>query len=334
MRKIIFLIGLCLGFNAFSVDFPKSDHFDGKKFFNPEGPGVKSFWSVIKWKLTSDRRSWPENLPIENYPLRTLAPMEKVSATFINHSTFLLQLPGLNILTDPVYSDRTSPVTFAGPKRVKAPGIPFEMLPSIDVVVISHNHYDHLDLETIKQIDSKFHPLFLVPLGDGKLLKKNGVLNVKEVDWWEEVKVKDTRIVFTPSQHWSARGLFDKNESLWGSFMIMNETTKIYFGGDTGYGPHFLDIKSRLGTPDLALIPIGAYEPEWFMLEQHMNPAQAVQAHFDMGAERSIGIHFGTFQMADEGIDDPIIDLEAAKKKRGLEDDSFRILEQGQTLSF
>jgi L-ascorbate metabolism protein UlaG (beta-lactamase superfamily) len=334
MKSLIFIITAIFSVSAFSHPFPKSDHYNGKKFFNPEGPELKSFWNVIKWQLTNDKRDWPQSVPNENYGLRPLAPNERASATFINHSTFLLQLPGLNIMTDPVYSERVSPVTFAGPKRVRAPGIPLDILPSIDVVIISHNHYDHLDLETIKQLDKRSHPLFLVPLGDGKLLKAAGVLNVKEVDWWEEVKVKDTRIVFTPSQHWSARGLFDKNDSLWGAYMIMNEATKIYFGGDTGYGPHFLDTKSRLGAPDLALIPIGAYQPEWFMLAHHMNPAQAVKAHFDLESARSIGIHFGTFQLADEAIDDPTNDLSIAKKTHGLSDEAFRVLDQGQTLSF
>jgi L-ascorbate metabolism protein UlaG (beta-lactamase superfamily) len=311
-----------------------SDHFDGQKFFNPKGPELKSFWSVIKWKLTSHQVEWPSHVSIKNYPLRELAPNEKVSATFINHSTYLLQLPGLNILTDPVYSERVSPVTFAGPKRVTEAGIPLDMLPKIDVVIISHNHYDHLDLETLKLIDGKTHPLFLVPLGDEKLLKKGGIQNVKEMDWWEEINVKGTRLIFTPAQHWSARGLFDKNKSLWGSFMVINETSKIYFAGDTGYGPHFLDIKSRFGAPDLSLLPIGAYKPEWFMLSHHLNPEQAVRSHIDLGSLRSLAMHFGTFQLSDEGIDEPVRDLNAALEKHEIPATNFRVLELGQTLSF
>ncbi|WP_408096932.1 MBL fold metallo-hydrolase [Peredibacter sp. HCB2-198] len=317
-----------------SETYKTSDHYNGKTFLNPGQNDLKSFWQVLKWKMTNARVEWPKNVPIKNFPLRMLAPDEKVSATWINHSTFLLQFPGLNVLTDPVYSERTSPFTFAGPKRVKEPGIPLDILPKIDVVVISHNHYDHLDLETIKKLDAKFHPLFLVALGDERLLLKEGIQNVKAMDWWEEVRVKDLRFIFAPSQHWSARSLWDKNESLWGSFMMDSGATKVYFAGDTGYGKHFLDVKSRLGAPDLALLPIGAYKPQWFMRFHHMNPEDAVKAHIDLGSNRSIAMHYGTFQMADEGIDEPERDLKLAREQYKISEDKFGILEQGQGLSY
>ncbi len=317
-----------------SNGYKSSDHYDGKKFFNPNGVGLKSFWELVKWRMTANTVPWPEHVAIKNFPLRPLTGTEKINVTFINHATFLLQLPGLNILTDPVYSERVSPYRLMGPKRVKEPGIGFDNLPKIDVVLISHNHYDHLDLETLKKLDKKFQPLFLVALGDEVLLKKEGLQNVHELDWWNEVRVKDVRFIFSPSQHWSSRTLWDKNKCLWGSFMIDNGASKIYFAGDTGYGKHFLDIKSRLGAPDLALLPIGAYKPRWFMSGHHMDPEEAGKAHHDLGAARSIAMHFGTFQLTDEGIDGPVRDLGIALTKSKISSDKFMILDQGQALSY
>jgi L-ascorbate metabolism protein UlaG (beta-lactamase superfamily) len=321
-------------FPLFAFSYPASDHFNGKEFFNPQGDDLKSFWQVIKWKMTSTPEEWPEHLPNKHYPFRTLAPYEKVSATFINHATFLLQYQSITVLTDPVFSMRVSPVTFAGPTRVRNPGIPFELLPKIDVVVISHNHYDHLDIETIKKLDQKFHPLFLVPLGDEKLLHKENIKNVRALDWWEEFRVKDVRFVFTPSQHWSARSLWDKNQCLWGSFMIDNGSEKTFFAGDTGFGSHFKEIKKRLGSPHLSLIPIGAYKPRWFMKFYHLNPEEAVLAHLALGSKKSIGMHFGTFQLTDEGIDEPLRDLKIALEKYKIMNDEFIIIDEGQTFSF
>lgn len=328
MLKLLILL-----FPLMTFSYTKSDHYNGEKFFLPWGDDLKSFWTVLKWKLTADTVEWPERIAIKNYPFRQIAPNEKVSATFINHATFLLQFQGLNVLTDPVYSERTSPYTFAGPKRAKEPGMPFDTLPPIDVVIVSHNHYDHLDIETLKNLDKKFHPLFLVPLGDEVHLGKAGIQNVKALDWWEEVRVKDVRFIFAPAQHWSARSLWDKNECLWGSFMIDNGAIKVYHAGDTGLGPHFKDIKSRLGAPDIALLPIGAYKPRWFMKYYHMDPEDSVKAHFDLGATRSIGMHFGTFQLTDEGVDEPENELKIFREKAGLSDKDFMILEQGQTFS-
>lgn len=311
-----------------------SDHYDGKRFFNPGGPGLKSFWSLLKWKFTSDRKDWLERLPVKNYPYRPLAQGEKVSATFINHSTFLLEFLELKVLTDPVYSERASPLSFFGPKRVIAPGLPFDSLPPIDVVIISHNHYDHLDIETLKKLDKKFHPLFILPIGNGKLLSEAGIHNVKELDWWEDVKVKDVNFSLTPARHWSARGMWDKNEALWGAFMLTHPDVKVYFAGDTAYGPHFSETKLRLGSPDLSLIPIGAYKPEWFMQDAHMNPSEAVQSHLDLGSKRSVGMHFGTFQLADEGIDEPAEDLKQAIGIFNISEDAFQTLEEGQAIYF
>lgn len=334
MRYLFFLIALLMTATVQSGPYKPSDHYDGKKFSNPGRDDLKSFTDLLKWKATSGTVEWPEHIGNKNYPLRPLTPTEKVNATFINHATFLVQLPGVNVLTDPVYSLRVSPYTFAGPKRAREPGIPFEMLPKIDVVVVSHNHYDHLDIETLKRLDGKFHPLFLVPLGDEKLLLEEGIQNVKAMDWWEEVQIKNVKFTFTPARHWSARQIWNKNQSLWGSFMIESGATKVYHAGDTGYGTHFLDIKSRLGAPDLALLPIGSYKPRWFMKNHHMDPEEAVKAHIDLGAEKSIGMHFGTFQLTDEGIDEPERDLSINLLKYKVSADIFFTLDQGQAFSF
>ncbi len=334
MTKLsIILAVLFFSFIASAKKYPISDHYDGEKFFNPEGHDIKSFWTVLKWKLTSETSPWPESIPNSNY---TLPPLEtkKGVVTFINHASFLVQLPGVNVLTDPIYSERASPVKFAGPKRVRAPGIEFELLPPIDVVVISHNHYDHLDLETLQRLDGKYHPLFLVPLGDEKLLKNAGIQNVKELDWWDEVQVKDLKITFAPSQHWSARGLFDKCESLWGSFMLDHNGSKIYFAGDTGYGNHFSKIHERIGAPLLSLLPIGAYEPRWFMRAFHMNPEEALKAHEDLGSFLSFGMHMGTFQLTDEAYDRPVKDLHMSRQKMGISPEKFRILDQGESYTY
>lgn len=328
---MIFL--LFFSYFADAKKYPLSDHYDGEKFLNPEGHDLKSFLSVLKWKLTNNVSQWPVSVPNSNYTLPALEAYKGV-VTFINHASFLVQLPGVNILTDPIYAERTSPVKFAGPKRVRAPGLAFELLPPIDVVVISHNHYDHLDLETLQRLDGKFHPLFLVPLGDEKLLKNAGIQNVKELDWWEEIQIKDLKIIFTPSKHWSARGLFDKCESLWGSFMLDHGGRKIYFAGDTGYGSHFKKISERIGAPQISLLPIGAYEPRWFMRAFHMNPEEAVKAHIDLGSHLSIGMHLGTFQLTNEAYDAPIKALHAGRKKLGISPEKFRVLDQGESYTY
>lgn len=324
---LIFLLSVRI---IHAVSEPSSDHFDGKHFFNPGHRDSNSFFDLLKWKFTSKTTEWPESVSNKDYPAPVLPEGKKATLTFINHATFLIQTPQVTFLTDPVFSERVSPVKFAGPKRVRLPGLPMDKLPAIDVVLISHNHYDHLDLESLKAIDLKFHPLFIVPLGNKKLLVEEGLQNVVELDWWNEQKVKDATITFAPALHWSARSLWDKYETLWGSFMVSLPGFKFYFGGDTGYAEHFRDIKMRLGAPDVALLPIGAYEPRWFMKKHHMNPAEAVKAHQDLGAGMTFGMHFGTFQLTDEGIDAPLNDL-----RKALGDtENFKVLDQGEGRTF
>lgn len=326
MKYLVFLL-LTMQMGL-AQEYGLSDHYDGDRFFNPRNHVLKSFWEVMKWKMTNERIEWPEQVENKNYPL-PLIVNEKAILTFINHSTFLVQLPGLNILTDPVYSMRTSPVSFAGPKRVREPGQQLKSLPKIDVVIVSHNHYDHLDLATLKEISDLHQPSFLVPLGDKKLLEEAGVKNVRELDWWDEVSFGEHKIIFTPAQHWSARGLFDKCKSLWGSYMIQGKS-HIYFGGDTGYEEHFKTIQKKLGPPDVALLPIGAWSPRWFMKYFHMDPNDAVMAHKDLGAKTSIGMHFGTFQLTDEGYNDSQEMMKALTEKEKLQD-QFIVLDQGES---
>lgn len=246
----------------------------------------------------------------------------------------LLQFKGLNILTDPIWSERTSPFSWIGPKRVREPGLSWDELPKIDLVIISHNHYDHMDEGTLARLAARDQPLILVPLGDKGHVQSFGSSRVEEMDWWQEKQINDDmKLVFTPSQHWSGRWLHDRYRSLWGSYTLIYRGHSIYFGGDTGYAGHFKEIKERLGPIDLAFLPIGAYEPRWFMKHSHMNPGEAVQAHQDLGARKSIGMHFGTFQLTDESIEQPLIDLnQALDASNQVGHDDFMVLLEGQTL--
>jgi L-ascorbate metabolism protein UlaG (beta-lactamase superfamily) len=199
-------------------------------------------------------------------------------------------------------------------------------------VVVSHNHYDHMDLDTLRRLSERFAPRILVPLGDKALLESAGVKRVEELDWWEKVEVTpETQVTFTPTQHFSSRGLFDRNKSLWGSYMIRTREHLIYFGGDARYSSHFAEIKARFGPVDLGFLPIGAYEPSWFMGPVHMSPAEAVQAHRDLASRQSVAIHFGTFQLTEEAIDRPVLDLRAALARHGVPEDDFAVLAEGQT---
>lgn len=334
-------ITLCFFFlitavNAQEEQMSKSNHFDPKtnKFFNPEKRNNKGFGDLLKWLTSREKSSWPNWVENEAKPKPAHDLNDhQMAITFINHASFLIQYKGINILTDPVYSERTSPVSFAGPKRVRAVGLPFEKLPPIDLVAISHNHYDHMDLETLKKLEEKFHPLFLIPLGDAKLLKDEGIQNIIEQDWWDKyIFKKNFKVTFTPAQHFSGRGLFDRNKSLWGGYIFEYNGHRTFFAGDTGYAGHFKQIKQRFGQIDLSFLPIGAYRPEWFMQTVHVNPEQAVMAHQDLGSKKSIAMHFGTFQLSDEGIDEPVVDLHKALKKANIESEQFLVLKVGQTL--
>jgi L-ascorbate metabolism protein UlaG (beta-lactamase superfamily) len=222
--------------------------------------------------------------------------------TVINHATSLVQMDGMNFLTDPIWSERCSPVAFAGPRRVRPPGIRFEDLPPIDAVLISHNHYDHLDIATLQRLQRERGPRFFVGLGNGALLRDHGIGPVQEVDWWQGFDVGHGVTVYSvPTQHFANRGLGDFDATLWTGYLVKGPSGSAYFAGDTGFGDHFAHVRARFGAPRVALLPIGAFRPEWFMGPIHMSPHQAFQAHQILGAETSVAIHFGTFPLADDG---------------------------------
>ncbi len=296
-----------------SARFPPSGHCDGLRFFNPgESAPTRSLIEILRWRLRGRRAAWPSLPPGPSFPPPppTVAP-GTATITFVNHATFLIRLPGAVVLTDPIFSLRCSPVSWAGPKRARPPGIPLAALPRPDVVLLSHNHYDHMDLPSLSELQRRHDPLVVTMLGNARFLRKRGIEAV-ELDWWQETTLGSLRITGTPSRHFSARTPFDRNRALWGGFMLRTGSGQILYAGDSGAGPHWRQIRARLGPPDLALLPIGAYEPRWLMGAVHMDPAEAVQAHLALGARRSVGMHFGTFQLTDEAIDAPLLALDAA----------------------
>ena len=250
--------------------------------------------------------------------------------SFINHATFLIRMDGVSVLTDPIFSERCSPVQWAGPRRVRLPGIALADLPRPDVVLISHNHYDHMDLPSLRALQRLHAPRFVTTLGNARPLAKLGISAV-ELDWWDDVVAGGLRITATPARHFSARTPFDRNRTLWAGFMLAGPGGRVLFGGDSGAGPHWREIAGRLGAPDVALLPIGAYEPRWFMGPVHINPAEAVEAHLALGARRSIGMHFGTFQLTDEAMDAPLDALREACAAAGLAPGAFVTQGFGET---
>ena len=308
----------------------RSDHFDGRRFFNPNGANGQPLRAVPRL-LRTPRTQWPWEVPVEQR--RPLQPgPDEVVVTFVGHATFLVQAAAANVLIDPVYYRRASPFPFAGPRRVRVPGVRLDDLPPISLVLLSHNHYDHCDLGTLRLLERRLHPPVVTPLGNGRLLRSAGVRQVEEIDWWETSSSAPLPITLTPAQHFSARGPFDRNRALWGGFLIEAGGLRILHAGDSGYGPHFREIGARLGPIDLGLLPIGSYEPRWFMKDIHMNPAEAVQAHLDLGARQSIAMHFGTFQLTPEGIDEPVRELTKALQERGVAAERFRALEVGESV--
>jgi L-ascorbate metabolism protein UlaG (beta-lactamase superfamily) len=287
---------------------------------------------MVPRMLLTPRTRWPSAIPVEPRRPPSIGP-DDVLVTFVGHATFLIQIAATSLLIDPVYSERASPVSFAGPRRVRAPGVRFDDLPAISLVLLSHNHYDHCDLGTLRALERRFQPRLVAPLGNGRLLRSAGIRQVEEIDWWQSASAASFPITLTPAQHFSARSMFDRNRALWGGFLIAAGGRRILFAGDSGYGPHFREIAARLGPVDVALLPIGAYEPRWFMKDIHMNPAEAVQAHLDLGARQSIAMHFGTFQLTPEGIDEPVRELAKALRERGVPAEQFRTVDVGESVS-
>jgi L-ascorbate metabolism protein UlaG (beta-lactamase superfamily) len=309
------------------LPWTKSDHFDGRRFTNLSGAAGQPFTAVPRM-LREPRQPWPRQVDVA---ARHAPPLDGAAAavTFIGHSTFLIQTNAGNLITDPVYSRRAGPMNLMGPIRVRQPAIRFEDLPPISTILLSHNHYDHCDLATLRRLARRFDPLVVTPLGNARLVRAAGIRKVEELDWWQTTPNGAWPIALTPARHFSARTPFDKNRALWGGFVVTIDGRRIFFAGDTAYEPFFRDVRQRLGPIDLALLPIGAYEPRWFMHVVHMNPAEAVQAHLELEASQSIAMHFGTFQLTTEGIDEPLRALERALREKGVAADRFRALEFG-----
>jgi L-ascorbate metabolism protein UlaG (beta-lactamase superfamily) len=309
-------------------DLTFAKHFDGRRFYNPHAAQARGFLDALRWKLTSRPEPSPhfisdveQSIPprhIEGSPLRI---------TQVNHSTVLIQQRGVNILTDPIWSERTSPLSWIGPRRRRKPGLRMEDLPRIDAVLISHNHYDHLDLPTVRQLMARGGSTFVVPTGVARLLRSENIEPVHELDWRESLSLPGFNVHCVPALHFSSRSIFDRNRTLWCGYVIEFPQRLVYFAGDTAFGSHFAQIREAFGSPHVALLPIGAYEPRWFMSSVHMNPEEAVRAHEILSAQTSIAIHHGTFQLADDGLDTPQKQLFACRR-----DDSF-LLKNGQFAS-
>ena len=281
--------------------------------------------------MTERGEPWPRSVEVHPHqppPLHGAAAV----VTFIGHATFLIQTAAGTIITDPIYSQRAGPFNALGPHRVRQPGVRFDDLPPIQIVLLSHNHYDHCDVRTLRALAKRFDPLVVTPLGNAKLARSAGLSRVEELDWWQPSRLSTVPVALTPAHHFSARSPFDRNRALWAGFMLTMGNTRIYFAGDSAYSPLFKDIRQRMGSIDLALIPIGAYEPRWFMHAVHMNPAEAVRAHLDLGSPSSIGMHFGTFPMTIEGIDEPLRALDEARREHHIPPEQFRVLDFGESI--
>jgi L-ascorbate metabolism protein UlaG (beta-lactamase superfamily) len=319
----------CALFDAPKYEGPKSDHFDGEVFIN-RYPKYIPYTEVIGWLLNRNKgpqRKWVDTVPGPPPPRR----VDDLRVTFINHSTTLVQINGLNILTDPVWSDQVGPANQLGPKRIRRPGIRLVDLPPIDIVLISHNHYDHLDLPTLRTLARLHRPKIYLPLGNKALLDQEKIPGGIDLDWWQSDSLEGgVSIVGVPATHNSGRGLADIDENLWSGFVISTPRGNVYFAGDTGWGPHFEEIAGRFGSLRLALLPIGAYLPRWFMAPSHIDPQDAMRAHHVLKAQTSLGIHFGTFMQSDEGEFEPNKDIDSIIASAPEPKPQFWLLRQGE----
>lgn len=322
-------------------NYISTDHFNGEKFFNLlPNPDKRSRWSLLKWILSRKSSTWNVDSAQEHKDFlatKRALPEERPHADlndwqvwFVGHATVLLQIGPYNFLTDPVWAEHASPKQGSGPKRVIPAGIALEQLPRIHGVLLSHNHYDHMDIATLRWLYHKFAMPIYTGLGNSHYLPKE--FNVIEMDWWQSALMHNIKIVYTPAQHGSGRGLRDQNAALWGGFSIVSEHGHFFFAGDTGYSPHFKEIQKRLGTPRIALLPIGSYEPRALMRHMHMNPQDAFQAHVDLQARRSLAIHYRTFQLTDEKRDQPEYDLHRAMNKSSKLMKPFYCIREGRRL--
>ena len=333
---ISLLIAACTSVNPYYD--PALPHRGAEGFRNTHSVAREgSFW---KWQM----ERWREDLPKPpangyDFPLATpevdflRANRTATTLTWVGHATVLLQTAGRNLLTDPHFTERASPVSFYGPKRKVRPGLAIEQLPKIDAVVISHNHFDHLDLGSIRMLAAQGggSPRFFVPLGLAPWFRDQGVDNVVEMDWWQSIEFGGVTIRCVPVQHWSRRSLMDRNQTLWGGWIVEQPDFRFFFAGDAGYSEDFREIGRRYGPFDVAAIPVGGYKPRWFMSAFHIDPDEAVRIHRELAARHSLGVHWGTFELTDEPLDEPPRALATARRKAGIADDRFFVLKHGET---
>lgn len=314
---------------------PVSDHFDGKLFFNPDGIEPLGFVDLLRWQFGGGRAKWPAEWPSPHKQAKPEVRVDgdRIVVTMVGHASLLIQVAGLNIVTDPVWSDRASPFSFTGPKRVNAPGIAFEDLPPVDIVLLSHNHYDHMDTATLAQLKQAHDPLVVTPLGNDVILA-GAIPGIKTqaLDWGGTLTHASATIHAEPAHHWSARGTGNRRMALWCAFVVETPAGKIYFAGDTGFhqGRNFRAASQKHGRFRFAMIPIGAYEPRWFMDGQHQNPDQAVEAFKLIDADFAAGMHWGTFQLTNEPVEEPRDLLLAALDRQGIDRDRFRPMLPGE----
>lgn len=319
------------------------DHHGPRGFRNPHLPDASRAWEFLRWRLglgPGERSALPVEAagpfrpPVKPPDLNGIHHPDPgvIQLTWVGHATFLIQVAGLNILTDPMFSERASPLSFIGPQRTAPPGIPLGDLPRIDAVVVSHNHYDHLDLATVRRLGQA--PRFLVPLGLAAWFKNLGLDRVTELDWWQSASLGPLRAVSVPVQHFSLRTPFNHNQSLWCGWVLETPAGNLFFAGDTGYSPDFAAIGARYGPMRLALIPIGGYQPRWFMGPMHVNPPEAIQVHLDVRSRQSVGMHWGTFKLTDEPLEEPPRYLGQALRDAGISPDRFITMKIGETRSF
>ncbi len=313
---------------------PVTDHFDGTQFYM-EGAS-HSMSDMVKWLWQMETVAWPEwiNDPEQQPPVERAAQGELI-VTYINHATTLIQIDGMNILTDPIWSLKAGPFSLFGPKRIRNPGVSLEKLPKIDLILISHDHWDHLDIKSIQQIYQRDTPLILTGLGTDAILKASQINKVKELDWWQRYQDESNNIsvIFVPALHSSGRWPLRQNRTLWGGFVIQSPGGSVYFAGDTGYGEFIQKISDRFDRVRLAILPIGSYEKRWFMKNQHMNPEDAANAHLALNATQSIGMHYATFsEHPEQAVDAHETDLKIALKKYSIPSSKFKILKFGQGL--
>ena len=311
---------------------PTTDHFDGTRFFNPGHPSTdRSLADLLRWRMRGHKENWPDSVPV-----RQTRPQQRVGSlvvTMVGHASLLIQVADLNITVDPVWSERASPVRFAGPKRLTAPGIAFEDLPSIDTVLITHSHYDHLDASTLSRLWTRDRPRIIAALGTDAIVTRTVPGTRPEAgDWGDTFALApDVSVTLHSANHWSARSMRDRRMSLWCGFVLQARGTVIYVAGDTGYGDGsiFREVGERFGPPTLAILPLGAYEPRWFMRNQHVDPEEAVRIMLGCGARQALGVHWGTFQLTDEARLAPVTALADACDRLGVLPERFVAMEPG-----